>query len=176
MQIFPLNSFKIFLSEVCQRICCCHYHFKDVKKTQWNRPQFLLFLLFFKSHFFIFFLWNSFLHKQILHNDNFCWTIGAGGSIFWLAVIIIYLPSIAFYPINLDRIGGPVVSVLASSAVDRGFEPRSGQTKDYKIGICCFSAQHASLRRKSKDGLTRDQNNVFEWSELLFQWASTMQI
>jgi hypothetical protein len=62
-----------------------------------------------------------------------------------------------------------VVSVLASSAVDRGFEPRSGQTKDYKIGICCFSAQHASLRRKSKDGLTRDQNNVFEWSELLFQ-------
>jgi hypothetical protein len=30
-------------------------------------------------------------------------------------------------------------SVPASSAVDRGFEPRSGQTKDYKIGICCFS-------------------------------------
>jgi hypothetical protein len=26
--------------------------------------------------------------------------------------------------------------VLASSAVDRGFEPPSGQTKDYKIGIC----------------------------------------
>ena len=29
-----------------------------------------------------------------------------------------------------------VVTVLASSAVDRGFESRSGQTKDYKIGIC----------------------------------------
>jgi hypothetical protein len=28
-----------------------------------------------------------------------------------------------------------MVSVLASSALDRGFEPRSGQTKDYKIGI-----------------------------------------
>ena len=41
--------------------------------------------------------------------------------------------------------------VLAWSAVDRGFEPRSGQTKDYTIGICCFSAQHAALRRKSKD-------------------------
>ena len=32
------------------------------------------------------------------------------------------------------RIGGVMVSVLASSAVDHGFEPRSpGQTKDYKI-------------------------------------------
>ena len=27
-----------------------------------------------------------------------------------------------------------------SSEVDHGFEPQSGQTKDYKIGICCFSA------------------------------------
>jgi hypothetical protein len=48
------------------------------------------------------------------------------------------------------RIGGVMVSVPASSAVDRGFEPRSGQTKDYTIGICCFSAKHATLRRKSK--------------------------
>jgi hypothetical protein len=67
-----------------------------------------------------------------------------------------------------------MVSVLASSAVDRGFEPRSGQTKDYKISIYCFSAKHAALRRKSKDGLARNQNNVSEWSdmstrELLFQ-------
>jgi membrane protein YdbS with pleckstrin-like domain len=30
-----------------------------------------------------------------------------------------------------------MVSVLASSGVDRGFEPRSGQTKDYQIGISC---------------------------------------
>ena len=41
-------------------------------------------------------------------------------------------------------------SMLASSAVERGFEPRSGQTKDYKIVICCFSAKHAALKRKSK--------------------------
>ena len=39
------------------------------------------------------------------------------------------------------------------SAVDHGFEPRLGQTKDYKIGICCFSTKHAALRRKSKDWL-----------------------
>ena len=67
-----------------------------------------------------------------------------------------------------------MVSVLASSAVDRGFDPRSGQTKDFKIGICCFSAKHAALRRKSKDWLARNQNNVIEWSDmsirgLLFQ-------
>ena len=67
-----------------------------------------------------------------------------------------------------------MVSVLASSAVDDGFEPRSGQTKDYKIGICCFSTKHTALRRKSKDWLAQNQNNMSEWSdmsirELLFQ-------
>ena len=52
------------------------------------------------------------------------------------------------------------------SAVDRGFEPQSDHTKDYKIGICCFSAKHAALRRKSKNWLTRNQNNVFEWDDM----------
>ena len=72
------------------------------------------------------------------------------------------------------RIGGVLVSVLALS--DQGFEPRSGQinTKDYKISICCFSAKLAALQIKSKDWLTRNQNNVSEWSNistrgLLFQ-------
>ena len=67
-----------------------------------------------------------------------------------------------------------MVNVLASSAVNRGFEPRSGQTKDYKNGMCCFSAKHVALRKKSKDWLARNQNNVSEWSDmfsrgLLFQ-------
>jgi hypothetical protein len=74
-----------------------------------------------------------------------------------------------------------MVSVLASSALDRGFELRLGQTKDYKIGICWFSAKHASLRRKSKDWSARNKNNVSEWSDmstrgLLFQWANTIKI
>jgi hypothetical protein len=47
-------------------------------------------------------------------------------------------------------------SVLASSAVDREFESRSGQSKDYKIGICCFSAKHAALR------LAQNQNYMSE--------------
>ena len=46
---------------------------------------------------------------------------------------------------------GVMVSVLVSCAVDRGFEPRSDQSKDYKIDICCFSAKHVALRRKSKN-------------------------
>jgi hypothetical protein len=67
-----------------------------------------------------------------------------------------------------------MISVLASGVVDRGFEPRSGQTKDCKIGIRCFSANHTALRRRSKDWLARNQNNVSEWSDmstcgLLFQ-------
>jgi hypothetical protein len=63
------------------------------------------------------------------------------------------------------------------------FEPRSGKIKNYNIGICCFSAKHAhaTLRRQKKDLLSRNQNNVSEWSDistrgLLFQWASTIKI
>ena len=59
-----------------------------------------------------------------------------------------------------------MVSVLALNAVDCGFKPRSGQTKDNKIDICCFSAKYAVLRRKSKDWLARNQNNVSEWSDM----------
>ena len=59
-----------------------------------------------------------------------------------------------------------MASVFASSTVDRGFEARSGQTKDYKIGICFFSAKHAVLRRKSKDWFARNQNNMSEWSDM----------
>jgi hypothetical protein len=64
--------------------------------------------------------------------------------------------------VNINQkhcIGGVMVSVLTSSAVDRGFEPRSGQTKDYKIDSCCFSAKHAALRRKSNEWLAQNQNN-----------------
>jgi len=65
-----------------------------------------------------------------------------------------------------NRIGGVIISVLASSAVDRGFEPRSGQTKTNKIGNYFFSVKHAALRSKSKDWLARNQNNVSEWSDM----------
>ena len=47
-------------------------------------------------------------------------------------------------PIQQNRIIGVMISVLASGAVDRGFDPWSGQTKDYKIGIGCLSAKYAA--------------------------------
>jgi hypothetical protein len=49
-----------------------------------------------------------------------------------------------------------MISIVDSSAVDRGFEPRSGQTKHYTIGIRCFSAKHAALMRKSKDWMAHN--------------------
>ena len=58
-----------------------------------------------------------------------------------------------------------MVSVLASSVVDGGFVSRSSQTKDYKIGICCFSAKHAALGRKSKGWLVRNQD-MFKWGDM----------
>ena len=42
------------------------------------------------------------------------------------------------------------VSLLASSMVGRGFEPRSSQTKDYQICICCFSAKHTVFKQKEQ--------------------------
>ena len=68
--------------------------------------------------------------------------------------------------------------MLASSMVNCGFAHWSGQTTDYKIGICCLSAKHATLRSKSKDWVAQNQDNVSEWGDmsingLLFQWAST---
>ena len=82
--------------------------------------------------------------------------------------------------LGVTFIGGVMVRVFASSVVDRGFEPRSGQTKAYKNSVCCFPAKHAALRRKSKDWLARNQDNMSEWGdmsihELLLQWASTIQ-
>jgi hypothetical protein len=52
------------------------------------------------------------------------------------------------------------VCVLASGAVDRRFVPWSGLTNGYKIGMCCFSSKHAALRKKTKDWLAVNQDNV----------------
>jgi hypothetical protein len=61
-----------------------------------------------------------------------------------------------------------MVSVLASSAVGRAW---SGRSKGYKISICCFSTMHAELRRKSKDWLAQNQNNVSEWGNMSIDQA-----
>ena len=61
-----------------------------------------------------------------------------------------------------------MVRLLASSVVDRGFYSLSGQTKDYKIDMCCFSAKYAALRSKSNDWLDRNHNNVSEWKRHVY--------
>ena len=55
-----------------------------------------------------------------------------------------------------------MVSVLAGSSPDR-VKP------DYQIGICCFSAKHAALRRKRKDWLARNQDTVSEWGDMFIR-------
>jgi hypothetical protein len=76
--------------------------------------------------------------------------------------------------------GSVIVSVLASSALDRGFESRLGQTKDYQLVFVAYNAKHAELRRKSKDWLARNQDNMSEWSDmyirgLLFPLVNTIK-
>jgi hypothetical protein len=68
-----------------------------------------------------------------------------------------------------------MVSMLVWSAVDRGFQHRSDQTKDYDIGICCFSDMPTSSRKKNKDCLARNQDtgNVSEWGDMFIRGLST---
>ena len=40
------------------------------------------------------------------------------------------------------------------------------QTKDYQLVFVAYNAKHAELRRKSKDWLSRNQDNVSEWSDM----------
>ena len=65
-----------------------------------------------------------------------------------------------------NRIAGIMVNVLVLRAVGIGFEHRSSLTIDYKIGMCCFFVRYATLRRKNKDWLIRNQDNVSEWSNV----------
>ena len=88
----------------------------------------------------------------------------------WRVQILFYISPIMYNIVFIllrhtrkkKHIGGKIVHVLSSSEADRVFvlsssegdrvfEPRSCQTKDYNIGICCFSAKHAASRRKNKD-------------------------
>ena len=54
-----------------------------------------------------------------------------------------------------NRIGGVMVVMFIPRAVDCGFEPRSDQTREYKISICCFSAKHTALRKRANIGWLR---------------------
>jgi hypothetical protein len=38
-------------------------------------------------------------------------------------------------------------------------------------GICCLSANHTALRRKSKDWMARNQANVSKWGRHVYLWT-----
>ena len=61
-------------------------------------------------------------------------------------------------------------------SVPRVLKALLGQTKDYKNGICCFSTKHTALRRKGKNWLVRNQDNVYEWRDMFTADCCTMKI
>ena len=75
----------------------------------------------------------------------------------------IHEPCILFKQLY-NHVCGVMVSVLATSAVNRVFEARSGQTID--IVICCYSTKHALLFSKNKHWLAQNQDYVTEWSDM----------
>ena len=54
--------------------------------------------------------------------------------------------------------------------MDRGFQLRLDQAKNYKNGICCDCAEHTALRD------TVSKLSEMFTPELLLQWASTIKI
>ena len=120
-------------------------------------------------------LWMFFMNTSGQRNRDISIKV-----MFWEELDFFFTFLRSYYFIGLsspyvDHIGGVIVSVLASSAIDPGFEPRSGQTKDYKIGICCFSAKNTScwlgIRIMCPSGAA-----CLPASGLLFQWAGTIKI
>ena len=87
------------------------------------------------------------------------------GFVVGFALLILFLCCFLFclsLLCGLNLVGGAMVSMLASSAVDSGFDPRSDQPNTRN----CFSTKHAALRRKSKDYLDQNPDNVSEWSDI----------
>jgi hypothetical protein len=61
-----------------------------------------------------------------------------------------------------------IVDGLTSIVVDRGIEPQSGQTKDYKLVFTSSQLKnHAAFRSKRKDRFAKNQENVSKWSDIL---------
>ena len=61
------------------------------------------------------------------------------------------------------------------------FTVSSTYTRTYNNVYALFFPKHTALRRKGKDGLARNQDNVSEWGDMsihrmLFQWTSIIKI
>jgi hypothetical protein len=94
---------------------------------------------------------TRFIHGVIVHilkssantcNDRFgIWCVAPLSTVLsWLSVLLVEETLFVCTPCQnheeFREFPLYLILDLISSAVDRGFEPRSGQTKKYKIGIC----------------------------------------
>jgi hypothetical protein len=122
--------------------------------------------------------WLSWLNSLVLLHP---YTLLFGFPIFrfwaYLMKVILSVPDEGYFERTRWRLFWAYQMKVILSVPDEGYF----QTKDYKIGICCFSTKHTALWSKSKDRLARNQNNVSQWSDmstrgLLFQWTSTIKI
>ena len=75
--------------------------------------------------------------------------------VFLTVYVVIILPQDI-----INYIGGVMVSVLASSVVDRWFKAQLGQTKVYEIGICFFS------NIKEKEQRLVGSESGYEWEDM----------
>ena len=69
-----------------------------------------------------------------------------------------------YFYLNVNHIG--CVNLINSNVVDCLFKLTSGQTKENTIGICCFSAKHAALRKKDKEWVAQNLDIVSGWSDM----------
>lgn len=60
-----------------------------------------------------------------------------------------------------NHIGGIhiMVSLQATTVADGGIDPGSGLTKEYKIGVCYFSAKHAALSSNNDDRMAQNRDS-----------------
>ena len=65
----------------------------------------------------------------------------------------VYIQALIDFICLINRISGVMISLYAWGAVDCGFKPRSGQTKDYIIGMCCFSSKHIKEKEQRLVGV-----------------------
>jgi len=82
-----------------------------------------------------FFIFHHFSRKPL---KNVCDYMPLIFYLLFLRYKSFWLPTIWY----INHIGGVMSSMFTSSEVDHGVKPLSGQTKDYKIGICCFSVKN----------------------------------
>ena len=67
------------------------------------------------------------------------------------------------------RIGGVMVSVLASSAIDRGFEPRSGQPSTITLVFVASTKSTQHYGERAKTGWLGIRIMCPEWSDMSFR-------